>query len=148
MNEFTRGLYIREKLIAVRANISGGYKLFQVFGPTLATITKTWLNSEILGRIVMNGTVQRFWPSMLLEYKKSTTAFADEAEPQIVLTPIFGDNIRYWVFAYPVIVLPSLLAAIWVLVVRIFNRLDKAAGFPMLYWGVSGIGSDRSSGNL
>lgn len=148
LNEFTRGLYIREKLIAVRENISGGYKLFQVFGPTLATITKAWLNSEILGRIVMNGTVQRFWPSMLLEYKKSTTAFADEAEPQIVLTPIFGDNIRYWVFAYPVIVLPALLATVWVFAIRIFNRLDKAVGFPTLYWGVSGVGSNRSSGSF
>jgi glycosyltransferase involved in cell wall biosynthesis len=148
LNEFASGLYIREKLIAVRENTTGGYKLFQVFGPTLATITKTWLRSANLGRIVMNGAVQRFWPSMLLEYKKSETAFADEAEPQVVLTPIFRDNIRYWVFAYPVIVLPSLLATVWVFVIRIFNRLDRAAGFPTLYCGVSGIGSDRSSRNL
>jgi hypothetical protein len=85
---------------------------------------------------------------MLLEYKKSASAFADETEPQVVLTPLFKDNIRYWFFAYPVIVLPSLLAAVWVFVIRILNRLDKAAGFPMLYWRVPGTGSDRSSGNL
>jgi abequosyltransferase len=148
LDRFARGLYIREKLIAVRENNTGGYKLFQVFGSTLATITKNWLRSANLGRIVMNGTVQRFWPMMLLEYKKNASAFADEAEPQIVLTPLFKDNIRYWVFAYPVIVLPSLLAAVWVFVTRVLNRLDKAAGFPMLYWRVSGKGADRSSGNL
>jgi len=148
LNRFARGLYIREKLVAMRANNTGGYKLFHVFGAALKTITKDWLESPNLGRIVMNGTLQRFWPLMLLRYKKSAMAFADEADPRSVLTPLFRDNIRYWVFAYPVIVLPSLLAAMWVLVVRIFNRLDKAAGFPMLYWGVSGIGSDRSSGNL
>jgi abequosyltransferase len=147
LNRFARGLYIREKLIAMRENNTGGYKLFHVFGPALTTITKDWLESPNLGRIVMNGTLQRFWPLMLLRYKKSAIAFADEADPRSVLTPLFRDNIRYWVFAYPVIVLPSLLAAIWVLVVRILNLLDKAAGFPMLYWGVSGIGSDRSSGN-
>jgi len=145
LNRFTRGLYIREKLIAMRLNNTGGYKLFQVFGTTLATITRNWLNSANLGRIVMNGTVQRFWPMMLLEYRKSASVFADDAEPQAVLTSLFKGNIRYWVFAYPVIVLPSLLAGGWVLFVRIFNRLDKAVGFPMLYWRFPGNGADLSS---
>jgi glycosyltransferase involved in cell wall biosynthesis len=148
LNRFARGLYIREKLIGMRENNTGGYELFQVFGSTLATITKNWMRSPNLGRIVMNGTVQRFWPLMLLEYRKNTSAFADDTEPQVVLTPLFKDNIRYWVFAYPVIVLPSLLAAAWVFIVRIVNRLDKAAGSPMLYWGVPGNGADRSIGNL
>jgi glycosyltransferase involved in cell wall biosynthesis len=148
LNRFTRGLYIRETLIAVRANNTGGYKVFQVFGSTLATITKTWLSSANLGRIVMNGTVQRFWPVMLLEYKKSASAFADQSKPQVVLSPLFKDNIRYWVFAYPVIVLPFLLASVWVLFVRILNRLDKVAGFPMLCWRVPGNGTDQSSENL
>src|SRR5579864_6005275 len=113
LNRFSRGLYIEEKLVAMRENNTGGYKLFQVFGPTLATITKNWLESPNLGRIVMNGTLQRFWPLMLLRYKKSRIAFADETDPRSVLTPLFKDNIRYWVFAYPVIVLPSVLAAAW-----------------------------------
>jgi glycosyltransferase involved in cell wall biosynthesis len=147
LNRFTRGLYIREKLIAMRANNTGGYKLFQVFGPTLATITRNWLSSAKLGRIVMNGTVQRFWPMMLLEYKKSASTFADKVKPQVVLSPLFKDNIRYWVFAYPVIVLPPLLASVWVLLVRILNRLDKVAGFPMLCWRVPGDGADQSSEN-
>jgi glycosyltransferase involved in cell wall biosynthesis len=148
LNRFARGLYIREKLIAVRTNSTGGYKLFQVFGPTLATITRDWLGSVDLGRIVLNGTVQRFWPAMLLEYKKNAITFADEAEPQLILTPLFKGNIRYWLFAYPVIVLPPWLAAGWVLAIRILNQLDKAAGFPMLDWRVPGDGDDRSSGVL
>lgn len=132
LNGFARGLYIREKLIAVRANNTGSYKLLQIFGPGLATITKKWLKSVSLGRIVMNGTIQRFWPVMLLRYKKCAKDFAEEAAPQAVLTPVFKDNLRYWVFAYPVIVLPYPLAALWVFACRILNRLDKAAGFPML----------------
>jgi abequosyltransferase len=148
LNRFTRGLYIRENLIAMRTNNTGGYKLFQVFGATLATITETWLSSENLGRIVMNGTVQRFWPMMLLEYKKIASAFADEGSPHAELAPLFKDNIRYWVFAYPVIVLPSHLASAWVLFVRVLNRLDKAAGFPMLCWRLPGNGADQSRENL
>jgi len=132
LNGFVRGLYIREKLIAVRANNTGGYKLFHVFGPGLANITKNWLKSDSLVRIVMNGTAQRFWPGMLLKYKKCAKDFSDEAPPQSVLTPVFKDNFRYWVFAYPVIVLPYPLAALWVLACRIVNRLDKAAGLFMI----------------
>jgi abequosyltransferase len=146
LNGFVRGLYIREKLVGMRENNTGGYKLFQVFGSTLATITRNWLSPTNLGRIVMNGTVQRFWPLMLLEYRKNASAFADEAEPQIVLTPLFRGNFRYWIFAYPVIVLPALLAAVWVFAVRVVNRLDKAAGSPMLLWRVPVNGSDRSGG--
>ena len=60
LNGFVRGLYIQEELIAVRDNNLGGYKLLQVFGPTLVTITKSWLKSPSLGRIITNGTLQRF----------------------------------------------------------------------------------------
>jgi len=137
LNRFSRGLCIREKLIGVRLNNTGGYKLFQVFGATLSTITKTWLESETLGQIIINGAVQRFWPSMLLEYRRHPRSFTDQAKPQDVLTPLFRGNLRYWVFAYPVARLPYHLSVAWLLITRVFNRLDKAAGFPTLGWGVS-----------
>ncbi|MGA8272585.1 MAG: hypothetical protein WB919_13580, partial [Candidatus Sulfotelmatobacter sp.] len=134
LNRFTRGLFIREKLIAARQNNSGGYKLLQVFGPTFARVTNEWLESERLVRVIMNATAQRYWPITLLQYKKCANDYAEEPAPQEVLTPIFKNNIRYWLFAYPVIVLPSLLAALWVFAGRVLNRADKAAGFPMLDW--------------
>jgi abequosyltransferase len=139
LNRFTRGLCIREKLVAVRLNNTGGYKLFQVFGATLMTITRKWLESPTLGQIVINGTLQRFWPLMLFQYKKSAGSFMDTAKPQTVLTPLFKDTFRYWVFAYPIVVLPYYLAAGWLFIVRIINRLDKAAGYPTLGWGVGDI---------
>ena len=148
LNRFSRGLYIEEKLVAMRENNTGGYKLFQVFGPTLARITNKWLESANLGRIVMNGTLQRFWPLMLLRYKKSPIAFVDEADPRSVLTPVFRDNLRYWIFVYPVILLPSLFSEVWVFVIRILNWLDKAAGFPMLSWGVPRDRTDQQSGEF
>ena len=142
LNRFNRGLYIREKLIAVRLNNTGGYKLFQVFGATLTTITRNWLESPALGQIVINGTVQRFWPSMLFECKKSATPFTDTTKPQTVLTSLFKDTFRYWLFAYPIVVLPYRLAAGWLFIMRVINRLDKAAGYPTLEWGVARDGME------
>jgi glycosyltransferase involved in cell wall biosynthesis len=136
LNRFSRGLCIREKLIGVRLNNTGGYKLFEVFGSTLSMITQKWLQSEILGQIVINGAVQRFWPSMLFEYKKCAGSFTDQAKPQDVLTPLFRYNPRYWLFAYPVAVLPYHLSAGWLFITRVLNRLDRAAGYPALGWGV------------
>jgi len=137
LNQFSRGLYIREKLIAVRANNTGGYKLFQVFGTKLATITREWVHSGDLVEIILNGTVQRFWPLMLREYKKNARLFAAEETPQEVLSSIFGRNFRYWIFDYPLLVLPSPFSEIWFALTRIVNRLDKAAGYPLLDLGVA-----------
>jgi glycosyltransferase involved in cell wall biosynthesis len=141
LNRFSRGLHVREKLIAVRLNNTGGYSLFKVFGSTLATITRDWLQSESLRQIVINGTVQRFWPGMLFEYKKSLNSFTDEAEPQTVLTPLFSNNLRYWLFAYPVAVLPYYLAAGWLVLTQVINRFDRALGYPTLGWGVASTGT-------
>jgi abequosyltransferase len=137
LNRFTRGLYIREKLIAVRANNTGGYKLFEVFGAKLATITTEWLHSADLAAIILNGTVQRFWPLMLHEYKKNAKLFAAEESPQRVLNATFGSNFRYWLFDFPLLALPGPLAHIWFAATRIVNRIDKAAGYPLLEWGVA-----------
>ena len=137
LNRFSRGLYIREKLIAVRLNNTGGYKLFQVFGSGLETITKKWLHSSALSQIVINGTVQRFWPPMLFEYKKKASSFTDKTKPQKVLTPLFRDNLRYWLFAYPIAILPYHLSAAWLFVTRVVNRVDKALGYATLGWGAT-----------
>ncbi len=136
MNRFSRGLCIREKLIGVRLNNTGGYKLFEVFGSTLTTITRTWLRSPTVRQIVINGSLQRFWPLMLFEYKKSAGSFTDQAKPQVVLTPLFRGSLRYWIFVYPMAVLPYHLAAGWLLVIRVVNWLDKALGYAMLAWGL------------
>jgi len=126
------GLFIPEQLVGMRINNTGGYKLLEVFGSTLKSITQQRLHSEGVKRAIINGVAQRFWPGILLMYRSSAERFESEASPQEVLTPVFGDNFRYWSFAYPIIVLPLALARCWFLVVRVINRLDKAVGFVLL----------------
>jgi glycosyltransferase involved in cell wall biosynthesis len=137
LSRFSRGLLIREKLIAVRANNAGGFSPSQVFGRNLVAIAKNWLRPETLSQIMINGAVQRYWPGLLLQYKKCCPGyFTDQSNPETVLTPLFGDNLRYWIFAYPVAVLPYHLSAAWLFFTRVINRLDRAAGYPTLGWGI------------
>jgi abequosyltransferase len=145
LSQYSRGLYISEKLIAGRINNSGGLNLSQVLGHNLVAITKNWLQPDMLSQIVINGTLQRYWPSMLFACRNYPAGyFTDQTEPQTELTPLFGDNPRYWIFAYPVAVLPYYLAAAWLFLTRVINRIDRAAGYPTLSWGSQGPDSQRA----
>jgi len=137
LSRFSLGLFVSEKLIASRLNNSGGFKISQVFGPNLTTITTSWLHPETLGQIVINGTIQRYWPSMLFACKNFPSGYLDDTKLEAMLTPVFGNNLRYWMFVYPVAVLPYYLSAAWLFLTRVINRLDRAAGYPTLGWGVT-----------
>ena len=137
LSRFSHGLYVYEKLIGIRLNNTGSYSLSQVLGSNLVAITRTWLQSETVGQILINGTIQRYWPGMLFEYRNQPAGyFTDDKKPETVLTPLFGDNLRYWLFAYPIAVLPYYLSAGWLFMTQVINRLDRAAGYPTLDWGV------------
>ncbi|MGA2847838.1 MAG: glycosyltransferase family 2 protein [Terracidiphilus sp.] len=131
LSRFERGLFIQERLIGARANAAGGYKLLEVFGPLLKKITQERL-PQALAHIVLNGTIQRFWPTMLYQYTNSKINFLSAGQPHQVLGNAFSDNFRYWVFAFPIIALPQPLAACWLIAVRVVNRIDKALGFLLL----------------
>src|SRR5579859_1985788 len=135
LNGYRRGLHIKDKLVGARVNNTGGYKLLEVFGPTIIKVTEEWLHSRHLRRIIYNGTLQRFWPGTLLQYKLLAKCFAQEASPNDVLAPVFRRNLRYWIFVYPIVRLPYGIAASWLLLDRAVNRIDRTFGFVLLRLG-------------
>lgn len=132
LNQYRRGLFIEDKLIGARVNNTGGYKLLEVFGPSLRVVTDDRVKDPHLRAIIMNGAIQRFWPGMLMNYRLNASSFSEEAAPEVVLGPVFRRNWRYWVFTVPIIRLPSGLARAWFLLVRIINWLDRLCGFFLL----------------
>jgi len=131
LNQYRRGLVVKDKLVGARVDNTGGYKLLEVFGPSLLTVTAR-VKDPRLRAIIMNGAIQRFWPGMLMNYRLNAGSFSKEAEPEVVLGPVFRRNWRYWVFTVPIVRLPSGLAKAWFLLVRIINRLDRFFGFFLL----------------
>lgn len=132
LNQYRRGLVVKDKLIGARVDNTGGYKLLEVFGPSLRTVTDDRVKDSRLRAIIMNGAIQRFWPGMLMNYRLNASSFSKEAAPEVVLGPVFGRNWRYWIFTVPIIRLPSALAQAWFLLVRVINRLDRLCGFFLL----------------
>jgi glycosyltransferase involved in cell wall biosynthesis len=132
LNAYARGLYIHEKLVGARINNTGGYKLVQTFGPNLREITEKWLQDRSLQRLIVNGTLQTFWPGMLLNLRNSSGQFEKEEAPGDILTPVFKDNFRYWIFVYPILITPLALAKCWLFVLRVLNRADKVLGSALM----------------
>ena len=129
-----KSLYIEDELVAYRLGNTGGYGVCKVFGPTLATLADEWLAVPKLNRLIVNASLQRLLPPCLLSAKEHAHGDYLQEDPRAVLSSTFAGNFRYWLFNYPIIVLPSPLAWMWMQLLRLFNRIDRAFGFPSLSW--------------
>lgn len=133
-----RSLIIRTPLVATLVNNTGGYALFNVFGQNLKRITDEWLTSSRVKSAICRGTLQSFFPALLLR-SKGRTAFIAES-PHRILQPEFGKYLHYWVFDFPIISLPPVLAKVWYTMVRVANKADNALGNPLLKFAGFKIG--------
>jgi abequosyltransferase len=128
LNGYKRGLYIHEQLVGMRTNNTGGYLLSQVFGVNLKNITEDRLQDRTIARSIINGTLMRFLPAALLNLPRSSARFEKEQAPETMLTPVFGSNLRYWFFVFPILKMPYVFSSVWFLLIRVINKLDKKMG--------------------
>lgn len=129
-----KSLFIEDELIYYRLGNTGGYGVCQVFGPTLSRIADDWLQSPGLSRLILNASLQRLLPPCLFAGNRDSKSMYLQEDPRAVLFGVFRGNFRYWLFDYPLIVLPSGLAWAWLQLLRAFNRIDRACGYPSLSW--------------
>ncbi len=122
LDNFHSGLFIHDTLLGARNNVAGGYQLFEVFGPKLKAIAEDRIRSRSVREVILNGTLRKFFPGFALKYKLATIPFSEDISPTARLTPAFRGNIQYWVFLYPVLVLPFVLAAGWYITCRSLDR--------------------------
>lgn len=131
LNHQRRSLLIRDPLIAARGNKNVAYALYRIFGPQFNRITEEWIEEPSVKRALLNGTIQMFFPFFIFLTRLSEASTVEE-DPHAVLRPCFGNNFRYWLFDYPIYVLPLPLAKIWLLVVRVINKVDGLLGRPLV----------------
>jgi abequosyltransferase len=126
-----RTLCILDPLVGARTDNTGGYALYKVFGPNLRAIVDSWLSSDRLRKLIIHGTIQTFFPVFLLSGKKNAGKFLSEDAHEI-LRPVFGADVRYWIFDFPIIQMPWPLARLWFLIIRVINKVDRLLGNPLL----------------
>jgi abequosyltransferase len=129
-----KSLLVDEKLFGYRCENTGGFGICRVFGPALSEVAAQWLNIPRLSKLISNGALQRHIPPHLLVAKQQTDHPFLREDAHAILSKTFGKNIRYWICDYPLIVLPEKPAWVWLQMIRIVNRIDRALGFPLLGW--------------
>jgi len=126
LNVFQRGLYIQDKIVGARPYSSVSYNLFKVFAENLKKITDERLHSDTLKRIMLERTARRYWPALLFNYRVFKGGRGNDAGERAIMTGAFGSILSFWLFVYPILVLPIRLAAVWLFFVRVMNRILKA----------------------
>jgi glycosyltransferase involved in cell wall biosynthesis len=131
LNHHRRSLVIRDPLIAARGNSNVGYGLFRVFGTSFEKITREWIDKASVQHAIIDLTIRKFLPYWMMMSRESKASIVAE-NPHRILRNCYGNNMRYWVFGYPIYVLPLPLAKLWLLGVRIANKAGSILGGLLL----------------
>jgi abequosyltransferase len=93
--------------VAARIGNAHGYSLGKVFGRQLSDVVNRLLpNRPDLSGPILNLTLRRWLPSVLIEFRDKATDRLSLAEAHGELRAAYGRNPRYWLFAYPALRLP------------------------------------------
>ena len=107
-------VYLTGNLVAGKENNSGGYRLCSVFGDTIEEIFKYFIArgaDPACFEAVRSKMLTDFFPGNLVA-ARSNGRFEEEDSFK-TLKPIYGGDLRFWLFVVPVIKLPLPLAKVW-----------------------------------
>lgn len=126
-----RSLVLWGRPIAGRQGNSGGYSVGQVFGERLVDACSRLLpDRPRLAHAITDFAIRRWFPNAIYEIRRSGSMGYRLEEAQAALEKTYGDNFRYWLFAYPVLKLPLPLAGLWVKAGIAVSKLTYMALVP------------------
>lgn len=107
---------VEQYLVAFKSGNSGGYNLFNVFGPNLDGIIKYFVNVKNLDPCLFSGIRRAlllgFFPSFIVNIRSKKLAF-DDAKSLDILGPIYRSYFLYWIAVVPSARLPLAIAVPW-----------------------------------
>ena len=123
LNSLRKSLLIKDELVAGLIDNSGGYSVFEVFGPNYKSIVNSRIKSRDVRQAIIAGTLQGYLPGLILDSKHNEDSFF-RAETVTTLRAAFGGDPRYWFFDAPVTILPPPLDRIWVFLGRVATKIE------------------------
>ena len=109
-----RSLILWERLVAARQGNAGGYAIGEIFGKSLVNVVARCLpDRPDLVAIITNFTVRRWLPSILYDIRREGNQNLGLESARVTLRCAYKANFRFWLFTYPVLVLPLPLAGLW-----------------------------------
>jgi hypothetical protein len=123
LDSLQKGLLIKDELVAGLMENSGGYSVFEVFGPNFKRILYSRVRSRAVRQAIIGATLQGYLPGLILDSKHNGKSFF-RSQPTRPLQEAFGSDIRYWLFDVPVTLLPKPLDRLWVFGGRVATKLE------------------------
>ncbi len=123
LDSLRKGLIIKDELVAALMDNSGGYSVFEVFGPNYKSILDSRIKSRDVRQAIIAGTLQGYLPGLILDSKHNEDSFF-RAETGRALRIAFGTDPRYWLFDVPVTILPPPLDRVWVFLGRVATKIE------------------------
>jgi abequosyltransferase len=112
--KFRKAIVLWSRPVAARQGHANGYSLGKVFGQQFAGLLPRLMpGRHDLQRAILNYEVRRWLPSILLDIRACGDPSLRFNEAAGQLREVFGGNPRFWIFTWPVLVLPMPLAGVW-----------------------------------
>ncbi|MDB5200731.1 MAG: hypothetical protein JWQ27_140 [Ferruginibacter sp.] len=122
---------IREFVMAIKTNNTGGYSLYDTFANNLNKIldfaNRTSALPMYVNKTINFNMLLSFFPQFVLAGRKNRTAAFNTEDARAALQKFYGHTIWFWLFLWPVFILPLKLASFFqVKFLNNINRLKNA----------------------
>ena len=139
LKHLRKALYIREPLIAARTANSSGWSLPTVFGANLKAVCDRLLAERPdLYRSFTSGILRDWYTSVTMSARRGQMGGIETENMHRLLKPIYGRDVLYWLYLYPLLRAPLPIANLWFLAVRAMNVATAAVTFYLLPKRVAG----------
>lgn len=120
-----QNIYVDDILLLAEPDNSGGYNLFEVFGPNFINILEDvevrFKRNEIKD-IIVKELILTFFPVWIIRIKTENFKF-ERINPITLLKPSYKSYFYFWLVCYPISCLPHKLAIVYRHFVTLFVRL-------------------------
>ena len=111
LRQHRQSLVLWQRPVAGRQGNTGGYALGHVFGRQLQQVVARCLpNRPRLARMLFHSTLRRWLPSVLFDLRMTGADLLQGSTT--LLRASYGSDVRFWLFAWPVLRLPLSLAKV------------------------------------
>ncbi len=124
-------ILMNENVMAIKTNNTGGYKLFETFASHYDNILNYFIEQRKMPKsfkkIIQFNMLLTFFPQFIIQFRKEKDSKFIKESPQQIMNKVFKNNLWYYLFCYPVFLLPIGFAEMYCKkVLNNFNRLLNA----------------------
>jgi len=132
-----RHAFVSTPLFGSLGGNTGGYRIVEVFGTNLLSITQKSLGSVMPNAraLMANAVLTRFMTGVLMEMPDATQIKGNRFVTEDIdsaLDQLFGNMLTYRTMVKPLLHAPFWQRRLLFTFVRIYNRLNRGFGFPWL----------------